>query len=167
MKTAVLAIALLWAFAARGEDLSPPASLLRFTLAESPAGIVRLMGKPGHQSNLPTATIIEFREGYEDLDDDPVWRFYFQNPGAHLVVVTHNFEKSVDVSALFPGPDSQKHFFLPNQEHSSMTLLVRTLDKDRVLLAVMQGPDSMLASQIILTTPARAVILFPFIAPPK
>jgi hypothetical protein len=166
MKTAVVIAALLAACAARGEDLSPPASILRFTLAESPASITQLMGETCHQSNLSKATIIEFRGGSDDLDEDPVWMFYFQNPGAHLVVVTHNYEKNVNVSALFPAPDSQKHFF-PNKEKPSMTLLVRKLDKDRVLLANVQGPDSMLASQIILTTPERAVILFPFIAAPK
>jgi len=166
MKTAVFVVALLAVGAARGEDLSAPASLLRFTLAETPTAVRHMMGDEGYQSNLPGATIIEFRDASQDLDDDPVWRFYFQKPGEQLVVVVHNFEKAADVSELFPASDSQRHFF-PNEQHPTMTVLVRKLDKDRVIVATLQGRESMLAGQILLSTPARAEILFPFIAPPK
>lgn len=162
MKVVLLLAAAFAASVGRGNFTSPDA-VLRFNLGASPAAVMQVMGEPGYRSNLPQATVIEFRDGSGDLDEDPIWRFYFQNPGAHLLVVTRNFEKGADVSSLFPAEASSKHF-VPNAQKPMLTLLSRPGGPHRMLVAVMLQPGSTVAGQLVLTTPEHAAMLFPVLS---
>jgi len=161
--TGLLLMAAAFAASVGRGNLSSPDAILQFNLGASPAAVVQVMGGQGYQSNLPQAIVLEFRDESEDLDDDPVWRFYFQNPGSRLAVVTRNFEKGADVSSLFPAETSSKHF-VPNAQKPMVTLLSRPAGPHRILIAVMQQPNASLAGQLVLTTPEHAALLFPVLS---
>lgn len=128
------AAVLLMAAMVGGQDSSPPESILRFQLTETPESVLRTLGGGASIVHLKGLDLYEFRRADEDSEEEPDWRFTFQLPNKRLVVVTRNYESPIDVMRLFPGNESELKLY-PDKEKPTLSLLVRKLDSRRLLLA--------------------------------
>jgi hypothetical protein len=147
---------------AGGEDSSLPEWILHFQLTETPDSVLRTMGGASIV-HLGRLDLYEFRRADQDSEEEPDWRFTFQLPKKQLVVVTRNYENAIDVSKLFPQSESELKFY-PNEEKPALSLLVRKLDSRRLLLARLTGGSRNMADQLVLASPAQAVLMFPVLA---
>jgi hypothetical protein len=144
--------------------------LLRFTLEETPARIVALLGRPDrleessgswHSWQYATA------DG-EDHDDNspPAYILCLRASDQRLMSVTRNFVEPQDVEDLFPAGETIVHHW-PSAKAPEFSVRVRRLANGALLIAMGTSRAGERTTQLILARRDALQVLMPWLAEQK
>ena len=148
-------------------DAAKIGELLRFTMKESPADVVRLMGRPERVDNSSPAFESWQYEGPADEDHDdnspPGWFICVRSGDRQLLSVTRNFGKPLAIDQYFPPEQSTVHYW-PSKEAAQYSLRLRTLADDVLLLAMGVAKPGDRTTQLMLIRRSALKALMPWLA---
>lgn len=138
------------------------AEILRFSLTETPAQIIRGMGQPAMVNDSDTL----FRTWYFQTDvldkHDHSHVLLFRKSDGRLLSVTRNYHVPIAVDALFPAGKSTIYHW-PDAGKPQLSVQVREYDADRVLIAMGVARPGQTTSQVIVIRKSALRIFFPWL----
>lgn len=120
-----------------------------FQLDESPEQVRRALGTPSVVADFG-ADFQSWQFQIGDIDHhDFSHQLVFRKSTRALISVTRNYEPGVQVDQLFPPRETTVHHF-PNADKPEMSVRVRLLSHDRVLIATGSARPGQTTNQIVV-----------------
>lgn len=123
--------------------------LLRYSLQETPAQLVRWLGAPVQIADSdPQFVTWYYQTDVQDLHEHSHLLLFRKSDGK-LVAVTRNFHIPVVVDALFPVAKSQTHYW-PSESDRQWSVRVRRLGEDRLAIAMGTAKPGDTTTQVVI-----------------
>ena len=138
------------------------AEVLRYSLEETPAQLLRWLGKPVQIADSDSQFLTwYYQTDVQDLHDHSHLLVFSKSSGK-LISVTRNFHFPVTVDALFPEAKSQTHYW-PTDADRHWSVRVRVLGEDRLAIAmgVRQTGDS--TTQVVIIRRSQLKTFLPWL----
>ncbi|HEY3442882.1 MAG TPA: hypothetical protein VGK29_19135 [Paludibaculum sp.] len=120
-----------------------------FQLTESPDQVRRALGHPALTADFG-ADFLSWQFQIGDIDHHDFSRLaVFRKSTRTLVSITRNYEPEIVVDKLFPAGETATYHF-PNASKPEMSVRVRRLSEDRLLIAKGAGLPGQTTNQIVL-----------------
>jgi hypothetical protein len=145
-----------------GEAAPAVPSIINVSFSSTKAAVQQMFGPPEHVRQQPSFEIWDYSLGNADENDlGFAWSFYFDEPSGRLTSVTRNFKNAVPVNDLFSA-DAGKVATSPGPLPTKV--LYRSLDGERVLIAVGVSHPSDLCSQVVLMRKSAVQYFYPWLS---
>lgn len=133
--------------------------LLRYSLEETPAQLVRWLGAPVQIADSDSQFITWYYQTDVQDPHDHSHLLVFRKSDGKLVSVTRNFHLAVNVDALFPVAKSETHYW-PSETDRQWSVRVRRFGADRFAIAMgAKNPGDLTAQVVILRRAALKMAL--------
>jgi len=136
--------------------------LLRYSLDETPAQLIRWLGRPVHIADSdPQSTTWYYQTDVLDAHEHS-HLLVFRKADGKLITVTRNFHTPVNVDALFPEAKTETHHW-PSDTERQWSVRVRRLGPDRFAIAMGVRNPGDLTTQVVIMRRAALKIAFPWL----
>jgi hypothetical protein len=138
------------------------AELLRYSLDETPAQLVRWLGPPVQIADSDAQFVTwYYQTDVQDLHEHS-HLLVFRKSDGKLTIVTRNFHLPVQVDALFPAAKSNTYYW-PSEGNRQWSVRVRILGEDRLAIAMGTAKAGDTTTQVVILRRAAVRVFLPWL----